>query len=119
MRISDWSSDVCSSDLDSGIDDDTGRGSIHTREGADTWRRSLDTRAIEREREATIGWRQPLASGRLSLTGALRGDDVRTTPRLGASAVDDAERLSAHERSHEAETENGSATCGDKVCRDE
>src|SRR3546814_16344891 len=53
---------------DSGIDDDTGRGSIHTREGADTWRRSLDTRAIEREREATIGWRQPLASGRLSLT---------------------------------------------------
>src|SRR3546814_13853592 len=42
---------------DSGIDDDTGRGSIHPREGADTWRRSLDTRAIQRERADTIGWR--------------------------------------------------------------
>jgi hypothetical protein len=88
---------------DSEVDDDTGRGSIRTREGADMWRRSLDTRAIEREQEATVGWRQPLASGRLSLTGALRGDDVRTTTRIGASTVDDAERIHERERYREAE----------------
>lgn len=85
------------------VDDDTGRGSIRTREGADTWRRSLDTRAIEREQEATVGWRQPLASGRLALTGALRGNDVRTSTRIGASEIDDAERINEHERYREAE----------------
>lgn len=85
------------------VDDDTGRGSILTREGADAWRQSLDTRAIERKREATVGWRQPLVSGRLSLTGALRGERVRTSTRIGASAVDDAERIDEQERYREAE----------------
>ncbi|HZW17354.1 MAG TPA: TonB-dependent receptor [Luteimonas sp.] len=85
------------------IDDDTSHGSIRTREDADTRRRSLDMRTIEGEQEAAVSWRQPLASGRLSLTGALRGEDARTTTRIGASAVDDAERIGERERYREAE----------------
>jgi hypothetical protein len=62
------------------LDDDSGRGTIRSTGGDGSARGSsaLDTRTIKGKGEATAGWQQPLAGGRLTVTAAWRGERERT-----------------------------------------
>lgn len=69
------------------LDDDSGRGTIRTRDpdGALLQDQQLDNRTTNNQGEASASWRQPLAQGRLTLTAALRGEDVRSDTRITES----------------------------------
>src|SRR3546814_8339978 len=60
MRISDWSSDVCSSDLD--FCRAPFRPVLCPREGGDPLRRRLDPRLRGRTRVRGLGWSNPVLS---------------------------------------------------------
>lgn len=76
------------------LDDDSGHGRIRTfpGNGAAPAAESLDTRAAEARTEATLGWRQPVADGTLTLDAALRGERQRdrttTSPLHDPAATD-------------------------------
>lgn len=86
--------------IDPGLDDDTGRGTIRatTPDGVRIEESRLDTRTIKDEAEASASWRQPLGSGQLTATAALRGEAARTDteivtpgPVAGREVVDESE----------------------------
>ncbi len=85
------------------LDDDTGRGSITTRDPGSTQEEHADwdTRTTKRESQAIGSWRQPLASGTLSLTTALRREEART--RSLQQGLDTFERNREDERFAELE----------------
>jgi hypothetical protein len=82
------------------LDDDSGRGEIRTsrNDGTAPGVDGLHTRTAKGMADATVGWRQPLAGGTLTLDAALRGERERdrttTTPQddpAGAGHVRKAE----------------------------
>jgi hypothetical protein len=89
------------------LDDDSGRGDIRTsRADGTTEVEALDTRTAKGKGEATVGWRQPLAGGTLTLDAALRGE--RERDRTTTTPLDD-EASAEHVRKTEdtRETEFG------------
>src|SRR3546814_12146684 len=84
MRISDWSSDVCSSDLHAGaagVDRELrvpGRDDHHERNAPDRHRRDRSDDRVANAR-AAIAWPRPLSSGRRHRAGARRGRLVNLT----------------------------------------
>ncbi len=68
------------------LDDDSGRGTIRNfaPDGASLEERRWDTRTIKDNGEASVNWRQPLAGGRLTLTGALRNERSHTDTDIRA-----------------------------------
>ena len=92
--------------LDPELDDDSGRGHIDTfsPDGTRQQRERLDTRTIKNKAEASANWRQPLAGGQLTLTGAARGERARTDTRIDALApAEGSERVHENEDTNEAE----------------
>ena len=91
--------------FDPELDDDSGRGTLSTRDADGTGGRSrLDTRTIKDKAEASASWRQPLAGGQLTLTGAARGENARTDTAITAITPDaDSETVHEDEDSREAE----------------
>lgn len=88
------------------MDDDSGRGRIrtHSPEGAPTGEERLDTRTTKGNGEASASWRQPLAGGALSLSGALRGERERVDTQRWP---EDGEGERVDERENTAEIELG------------
>lgn len=72
------------------LDDDSGRGTIRSfaPDGALLGESRWDTRTTNDNGEASASWRQPLAGGRLTLTGALRSERSRTDTDIRAVAAD-------------------------------
>src|SRR3546814_4477299 len=111
MRISDWSSDVCSSDLDAVLDHPAAGGELRAElDGADAWRRDL--RAEDPEHED--GRRR-----RLHRAGAAAGGG-RHPPRREAARGDGAggrrpQRRRDRRPLHRAEI--GRASCRERVCQ--
>lgn len=82
------------------LDDDSGAGAIRTFDpgvATPSDRERLDTLTLTTNAEASLAWRQPLAGGRLTLTGAARGEQGRTDTTV------DAERITEREDYAEAE----------------
>src|SRR3546814_18901792 len=91
MRISDWSSDVCSSDLATSLLVDTSDGA---------WRRGLEAAAVELRRALEFGFSdaevaEQVARIRSSLENAARSSATQTNNALVAAAlglIDDARK---------------------------
>src|SRR3546814_5772052 len=89
MRISDWSSDVCSSDLHAGaagVDRELrvpGRDDHHERNASDRHRRDRSDDRVANARAAIV-WPRPLSSGRRHRAGVRRGRLVNLTGTTGA-----------------------------------
>lgn len=68
------------------LDDDSGEGRITTSgpDGEDAETSALDTRTTKLTAEAGAVWRQPLAGGELTASGAARGEQARTTTDIVA-----------------------------------
>ncbi|GAB2507145.1 TonB-dependent receptor [Pseudoxanthomonas sangjuensis] len=88
------------------LDDDSGRGRIRAfaPDGAARGDERLDTRVVQKNGEASASWKQPLAGGQLTLTGAYRDEreSVDTWRRTDGEA---GERID--ERNTGRETEFG------------
>lgn len=72
------------------LDDDSGIGAIRTFDpGAATAseRERWDTLTLVNSAEASLAWRQPLAGGRLTLTGAGRGEQTRVDTSVAAERI--------------------------------
>ena len=71
------------------LDDDSGRGTIRTSDpdGVLLQQQQLENRTTNSQGEAGASWRQPLAQGRLTLTAAVRGEDVRSDTRITESGA--------------------------------
>ncbi|WP_428152380.1 TonB-dependent receptor plug domain-containing protein [Brevundimonas sp.] len=82
------------------LDDDSGLGTIVrlSPQGRETDRRALDTRTVKTKADSSATWRQPLAGGDLTATGALRGEQARTdTDIVGISPFRGHERVDEDE----------------------
>lgn len=81
------------------LDDDSGRGTIRTfsPDGALLEQSRWDTRTTKDNGEASVGWRQPLAGGQLTLTGTLRGERARTDTGIRATTPDGDDEIVAED----------------------
>lgn len=94
-----------SATLDPELDDDSGNGERLTSpvNGNNTWQ-LLEARTTKDRQEAAGRWQQALGFGRLSVNGAMRGEQEDVDTRLSAVAPGDGEEHSTEsERSRELE----------------
>lgn len=90
------------------LDDDSGHGDIDTIYPDGTHKHGrLDTREVKDHSQASVGWHQSLAGGRLSLTAAERGEHKRTDTHIRAiSGHGDNEVVREIENSNETELDS-------------